>query len=305
MAYFIRAAEVWLLDSGGRHLELGCAHYGELHEEVAEVFHHTSKNMRFAANEGMPGITWAMRRPLIWTDLSSNHFKRKELVVEAGLVCGLSIPVFAGEFLLGVVLLFCGDREDVTGVVEVWHNRDYYDTELHLLDGYYGKLERFEYISRRLTLMRGRGLPGSAWSSASPIIMQDLAEDSSFLRARNAAECQLKTGLAIPCFYTDRDVQIITFLSTDASPIASRFEIWRPDSTRRYLLFSKGWCAKGSNLYAQYRSDAYDRGESMLGQVWLNGRPLIEQSQQGEGRVWICIPIIIRGDLQAVVRFAY
>jgi len=134
MAFFIKAAEAWLLDQSGHYLVLGSAHYGE-QEQGVQAFGAASQTMRFAINEGLPGQTWAARRPLIWKDLNTPHFKRKELAALANLACGLSIPVFAGEFLLGVVVLFCGEADDVSGVVEVWRNRDYYDTELHLLDG--------------------------------------------------------------------------------------------------------------------------------------------------------------------------
>jgi len=305
MAYFIRAAEVWLLDDSGRNLVLGSAHYGELHDDVSTAFHDASKSMRFAIDEGLPGKTWAERRPLIWTDLSASHFKRKELVADAGLVCAISIPIYAGEFLLGVVILFCGGIDDITGVVEIWRNRDFYDNELHLLDGYYGKLEKFEYISRHLSLLRGRGLPGLAWSQACPLIMLNLAESNSFVRSRIAAEHNLTAGLAIPFFNTDRDVQVVCFLSTEATPAAGRIEIWRADSSHRYLLFGEGYCAAGRDLKAVHRGKAYDRGESTFGFVWLNGRPLVEKSQEAGYTGAIYIPYIVRGILQAVVKFVF
>jgi len=305
VAYFIRAAEVWLLDDSGRNLVLGSAHYGELNEEASRIFRDASNSMRFAIDEGLPGKTWAERRPLIWTDLSNAHFKRTELVADAGLACAVSIPIYAGEFLLGVVILFCGGVDSVTGVVEVWRNRDFYDTELHVLDGYYGKLEKFEYISRHLTMMRGHGLPGLAWSQASPLIMLNLAQSNGFVRSRIAAENNLSTGLAIPFFNADRDVQVVTFLSTDATPAASRIEIWRADSSHRYLLFGEGYCADGSDLKAIYRGKAYDRGESTFGFVWLNGRPLVEKSDETGQSGSIYIPYIVRGILQAVIRFVF
>lgn len=303
MSFFIRAAEVWLLDISCRYLVLGSAHYGEQQEEALQEFRSASEVMRFAIDEGLPGKTWAARRPLIWTDLNTSHFKRTQLAEKARLVCGLSIPVFAGEFLLGVVVLFCTGDDEVAGAVEVWRNRDFYDTELQLMDGYYGKLEKFEYISRRLTIMRGRGLPGLAWMQSSPTIISNLAESTSFIRARNAAECNLTTGLAIPFFYTDRDVQVVTFLSTERTPAAARFEVWRPDASNRYLLFDEGYCAKGSDLKAIHRGKAYDRGESAPGLVWLNGRPLVEQSEDADQGVSVYIPFIIGGILKAVVKF--
>jgi len=304
MSYFIKAAEVWTVDHSGRKLELNSYYYGGQSEQSMIDFKSTSEAMRFGIDEGLPGITWTSRRPLIWSDLNTPHFKRRELAHIAGLACALSIPVYAGEFLLGVVVLFCAREDDVFGAVEIWQNRDFYDKELRVKEGYYGSLDRFEFISRSLTIMKGRGLPGSAWAESSPKIMKNLSDAEGFIRSRNAAECGLTTGLAIPFFYTDRDVQIVTFLSTDATPATKRFEIWRPDESHRYLLFDEGYCSLGTDLKGLYRGLAFDRGESTLGFVWLNGRPCVENSEADE-ECSLYIPFIVSGLLKAVIRFVF
>lgn len=304
MAYFIKAAEVWQPDLQGQHLVLASSSYGANQDEALKAFQDASEHTRFAINEGLPGKTWVARRPLIWTDLNTTHFKRKDIAKISGLVCGLSIPVFAGEFLLGIVVLFFAEDDANSAAVEVWQNRDYYDNELRLADGYYGKLEKFEFISRRLTIMRGRGLPGCAWAEAMPIIETNLAESSSFLRATNAAESGITTGLAIPFFYTDRDVQIVAFLSTETTPVARRFEVWTPDESRLYLLYQSGFCAEGTDLKTNYRGAAFDRGESTLGRVWFTGRPEVEISAEN-GQRHVYIPFIVKGILQAIVRMSF
>lgn len=301
MAHFLKAAEVWQLDVAEQQLVLASAHYGSHLSD----FESASQSMAFDIDEGLPGKTWAERRPLIWADLNTEHFKRKELAQIAGLVCGLSIPVFAGEFLLGVVVLFFAKKEEATGVVEIWQNRDYYDNELRLVDGYYGQLKKFEYTSRNLTIMRGRGLPGVAWQRACPVVVPDLADSGSFLRARNAAASGLAVGLAVPFFYTDRDVQVVAMLSSEVTPAARRVEVWRPDESHRYLLFNDGFCAEGTDLQVEYRGVACDRGESVLGSVWLSGRPCVEipDRESGEGAVYI--PFIHNGLLAAIVKLVF
>ncbi len=109
------------------------------------------------------------------------------------------------------------------------------------MDGYYGHLKKFEYTSRHLTIMRGRGLPGAAWQQARPLVMPDLSDSGSFLRARNAIASGLTVGFAIPFFYTDRDVQVVALLSSEVTPATQRFEVWCPDESHRYLLFSYGF----------------------------------------------------------------
>ena len=302
MTFFIKAAEVWLPDISGNHLVLGSAFYGDLPDgEPLQAFQSASESVQFAVDEGLPGRTWAERRPLIWTDLGIPHFKRKEIAEIAGLACGISIPVYAGEFLMGVVVVFCAVADEAAGVLEIWHNRDADDNELRLTDGYYGKFEKFEFISRRLTIMRGRGLPGQAWSQRAPTIMTDLGATNSFLRSTNAAQCGISTGLAIPFCFTKRNVQVVTVLSTESTPAARRFEIWRPDEARRYLLFSEGYCSEGSDLETRYRGAAYDRGEGNLGQVWLYGRPLVKPSKENDGGGVVYIPFVAEGLLNAVV----
>lgn len=303
MTYFIKAAEVWQPDPEGELLVLSSAHYGDFQVGDTEAFRQSSQWLTFSIDEGLPGKTWAQRRPLIWTDLSMPHFRRRELAEIAGLACGLSIPVFAGEFLMAVVVLFCAAGDDVSGAVEVWQNRDYYDHELQLKGGYYGALDKFAWISQRLTILRGHGLPGRAWKQRSPAILTDLAESTSFLRSSHAAECGLTTGLAIPFFYTHRDVQVVTFLSTLSTPVARRFEVWRPDADHRYLLYSNGFCAQQQDLKTRYRGIAYARGEGALGKVWLSGRPRVTALPDGERAVFL--PFTVDGILYAVISFVF
>lgn len=300
MPFFVKAAEVWQPDLDGESLVLSSSHYGDFQASEVEEF---QQWLKFGIDEGLPGKTWAQRRPLIWTDLTLPHFKRRELAEIAGLACGLSIPVFSGEFLMAVVVLFFAAGDEVSGAVEVWQNRDYYDNELQLKDGYYGMLEKFEWISRRLTIMRGHGLPGLAWKKRSPAILTALGESTSFLRASHAAECGLNTGLAIPFFYTNRDVQVVTLLSTLSTPVARRFEVWRPDADHRYLLFSNGFCSEQNDLKAKYRGIAFARGESPLGRVWLSGRPRVEVLEDNERGVFL--PYVVDGVLYAIISFIF
>jgi len=300
MSLFIRAAEVWQPDKSGHFLVLTSSHYGEL-----AAFRDASQSMGFAYGEGLPGRTWAERRPLIWTDLDSEHFRRSDEAKRAGFACGLSIPVFAGDFLLGILVLFCGSDPELSGAVEVWHNPYQSNHELKLADGYYGNLERFDWISRRLTMLRARGLPGRAWDLNMPVLMHDLPNSNSFLRARNAAECGITSGLAIPFSYTGDEVQIVNFLSTISTPIAHRFEIWQPDIDNRYLLFKTGFSANGSDLEARYKDSESIRGQGALGEVWLSGRPLVELSDPVAGERTAYLPYIINGKLHSVISLVF
>ena len=94
-------------------------------------------------------------------------------------------------------------------------------------------------------------------------------------------------------------------LSTLTTPITRRFEVWRPDDSHRYLLFADGYCAEGTDLKQAYRGIAFDRGESLMGQVWLNGRPLVAETDADNQECTVFIPFIIDGLLQAVICFVF
>lgn len=301
MQLIIKAAEVWLPDPSGRFLTLSSCHYGSLHE-----FETASKPMAFAYGEGLPGQSWKLRHPLLWTDLSSQHFLRSEVAARAGIECGLAIPVFSGEFLLSVLTLFCGRGNSADGAIEIWSNQEDSANELKLDNGYYGNMDSFEWISRRLSIMRGRGLPGIAWEQGEPHIMSDLIRNTTFLRARSAAECGINTGLAIPYLtenHTGQQAHIITLLSNDENLIAMRFEIWTPDPRHEYLVFHSGYCAASGPLDKRYSNRAYARGQGAVGESWLTGRPIITQTDFGEGERGVYLPLNHNGNLSAVIVF--
>ncbi len=296
MKSFVKAAEIWQTGPEGDRLHLSTSYYGDLIE-----FAEASKDMGFAYGEGLPGQTWAQARPLVWTDLQTDAFLRSESAKRAGIACGLSIPIFAGDFLLAVLVLFFADDEDVTGAVEVWGNRGS-ETELKLVEGYYGVLERFEWVSRRLTIMRGRGLPGGAWGDGKPLIISDLGQSSAFLRARNAAESGITTGVAVPFSYGVSDTQVLTFLSARGTPIARRFEVWVPDTEGKRLVFETGHTEAGEDLHSIYRDVSFAKGHGTRGLAWLTGRPSISSPAEGaDDGPLVLLPVIDDCRLVAVV----
>ena len=296
MGQFVKAIEVWVPGLHELRLELGSAYYGSL-----EGFRGASEGMTFGLGEGLPGKTWEKGRPTILKDLHDPLFLRTEAADQAGLACAVAMPVFCGEFLQAVVVLFCGS-ETATGALEVWHNPQQSDFELRLEDGYFGELERFEWITRNLTIMRGRGLPGKAWADAAPVMIENLGESSAFLRASKAAEVGMTTGLAIPLSLREDNVQIFTLLSAKGTPIANRFEVWKPDEKRSSLSFVAGAAVSGEDLAQRYAAQAgCAAGEGALGQAWVTGRPAIHLGDFGDGEAYFALPVIHQGELAAVV----
>ena len=106
------------------------------------------------ARPGPPAI------PSFSPKFANSYFKRTDEAIEAGLTCGVALPVFAGEFLMAVMVLFCGDDEKHVGAIELWHNDPEKSHEMGLVDGYYGTADMFEFNSRHTKFPRGFGLPG-------------------------------------------------------------------------------------------------------------------------------------------------
>lgn len=291
---FIKAAEVWLPDKNGLFLSLGSSYYGKGQQALASA----SRNLVFGFNEGMPGQTWAKKRPLMWTDLLTEEFLRSQFAAQADISCGISIPIYSGDFLLAVLILFCGRSDEVSGAVEIWNNPRPGTYELRLVDGYYGDLEKFEFISRRLTIMKGHGLPGTAWESMHPIVIEDLGHSNTFIRSRNAQECGITTGLAIPLQFPCSSVHIISFLSANGTPIAKRFEVWIPNEDKTKLTFLSGSAVNHEDLSERYREVEFSQGSGALGEVWLSGRPLILREKH---EAHILIPTIQMGKLTSIV----
>ena len=98
MKTFIRVVELWVPDRTRTRLEFG----GSLCSEEFSEFTAVSENALFAYDEGLPGKAWAAGHPVILTKFANSYFKRTDEAIEAGLTCGVALPVFAGEFLMAV-----------------------------------------------------------------------------------------------------------------------------------------------------------------------------------------------------------
>jgi hypothetical protein len=271
MKTFIRVVELWVPDRTRTRLEFG----GGLYSERLSAFKAASEDLSFGYDEGLPGKAWASGHPVILTEFANSHFRRTEQAAEAGLTCGVAVPVFAGEFLQAVMVLFCGGDDRHVGAIELWHNDPDVSHDMGLVDGYYGTAEMFEFNSRHTRFPRGFGLPGRTWKAGLPLIIKDLPNARSFLRWEDAAEVGINLGLGVPYRTGNGKTWVLTFLSALATPIARRFEIWVPNETRSALVFRAGDCSAQTDLAALYDSRSVARGEGSIGGAWTTGMPAL------------------------------
>ena len=299
MKTFIKVTEIWVPDESRTQLKLANGIYGPLNE-----FKAVSEQTRFEFGQGLPGTVWQEARPVAITDLTHSCFQRTEAALQNGLTCAIALPVFAGEFLLAVMVFLCGDDEEHAGAIEVWANDSERTNELGVIEGYYGTLEYFEFISRKTKIMKSFGLPGQLWEKGLPILMSNLDDTAAFIRGREAKNAGITTALGIPFFDKGIQVYLMTFLSAKQTPIARQIEIWLPNSETKQLEFDNGFSETGANLSETYQSKTYAKGEGMLGRVWLTGIPAIAEDYGVENSIeTLFMPVISLGTLTAVVVF--
>ena len=307
---FIRAVECWVPGVDRSLLEFGGGLYGE-----ARRFAHASRGLCFAYGEGLPGQAWEAGHPVVLKDLAGANFRRTTAAQAEGFSCGIALPIFAGEVLTSVLVIFCGDDDAHAGAIELWRNDPEASKDMTLVDGYYGTTgDAFEYSSRRTAFRRGHGLPGMAWDACLPVFMHDLGHGSRFLRADSALQVGINRGFALPCSSLGDDHYVITFLSALATPLVQRFEIWRPDPSRtrlqRSYAFSEGQGVLGGD------APMLERGQGCIGRSFATGAPAMSDDAGSEPLVGaqaaaagltrlVAVPVLQQGRLAASVAWYF
>jgi hypothetical protein len=306
MKTFIKVTEIWIPDRDRTQLEFGSGLYGALTD-----FKAASAQQCFAYDEGLPGKAWAAGHPIVLTQFEHSYFKRTTAAQQAGLTCGIALPIFSGDFLLAVVVFLCGDDEDLAGAIEVWSNAASAADSLQVVDGYYGTLEYFESLSRQVNMPKGHGIPGMAWATGMPVLMDNIGQANAFIRSAKAQEAGITTGLGIPVANSHEKTYVMTFLSAKATPIAKRIQIWIPEGNQ--LVCQQGYSKTSNNLAEIFETISVDKGVGALGRVWLTGMPLVTGNLQDEDynpeldalSSMLAIPVIEQGRLKAIVAFLF
>lgn len=307
MKTFIKVIEIWIPDRERTRLVFGSGLYGALDD-----FKIASEKQHFTYDEGLPGKAWAKGHPIVLTKFEQSYFKRTEAAQDAGLTCGIAMPVFAGDFLLAVVVFLCGDDEEHAGSIEVWRQSSEGNDKLQVVDGYYGTLQNFERVSRNTKMAKGQGIPGRAWQSGIPVLLEDIGKWSELSQSPGKQQAAISTGLGIPLIHSDGTVHVITFLSARTTPIAKRIQIWTLDDERRQLTCQQGYSKNGNNLAEMFECLSVKKGEGALGRVWLTGMPMISGNQSIQYNPdldslssMLSIPVIEQGRLNAIVTFLF
>jgi len=305
MKSFIKATEIWEPNADMTDLSLTGGLYGSEHK-----FYDYSKRVTFKYNESLPGRAWAEQHPIILSSIDDSCFKRTEEANKIDITSAIAMPIFSGEYLMAVIVFLCSDKEDtIHGAIELWSKNQDNRNEMELVDGYYGKMESFAFASKNTKIKRAEGLPGIVWSTSMPLIIKDLGESETFLRASKAKKDGITTAIAVPTWINEDDGYVMTFLSAHNSPIAHRFEIWIPDETAEALIFRDGFSDEGIDLSEHYRLTRLDKYNSIAGQAWRTGRPVIGNKVNGEKELtlnsFLALPLLQNGFCKSVIMFYF
>jgi hypothetical protein len=175
MTTFIRAAEIWVPDSDGYLLEFAGGLYGD-----APEFGALSRKMCFGRGEGLPGRVWDEGTPIVLKDLQGGYFQRAAAAKAAGLGGAVAFPVFAGDALKAVVVLFCGEASASSAAIEVWRKDSARGGELQLIDG-----------------LRGSGDTSFEPASRTTLPCPLPADDSCMLAFLSSAEMPIATSIEV------------------------------------------------------------------------------------------------------------
>ncbi len=290
MKTFIRVIEYWVPSEDGSLLEFGGGLFG-----AATRFAAISNNLCFGRGEGLPGRAWDSGHPIVLKELDGSYFRRAPAAKAAGLTCGIAVPLFKGDKLSAVVVIFCGDDEEHAGAIELWGNDPTDSKDMTLVEGYYGSTgDTFEFISRATAFRCGNGLPGMAWEAQKPVFLPNLGKGSGFLRADGAVKVGINRGFAIPCSTIDGSNFVMAFLSALATPIARRVETWEPDASGTALRRSLGFSEEqGATSTADTIALGGD-GSHPIVQAFTTGRPAVAEPM-------IAIPVAPQGRITAVM----
>jgi hypothetical protein len=287
---FIRVIEYWVPSEESGVLEFGGGLFG-----TATRFEAASRNLCFGRGEGLPGQAWEAGHPIVLKEFEGSYFRRAVPAKAEGLTCGIALPIFKGQQLSAVVVIFCGDDAEHAGAIELWANDPAESKDMDLVDGYYGTTgDTFEFISRATSFRRGNGLPGMAWDKQTPVFLPDLGKASGFLRADGAIKVGINRGFATPCSTIDGTNYVMAFLSALATPIARRVEIWEPDVTGTQLLRSFGFSEAEGMLGESEIVAASEDASNALGRAFATGVPAVAAPM-------IAIPIAPEGNITAVM----
>jgi hypothetical protein len=150
---------------------------------------------------------------------------------------------------------------------------------LALADALYGRYDELKRVSEQRVFQYDEGLPGRAWSGASPQIITDL-EHSYFRRKEEAARAGLNVGIAIPVYVGEFLLAVVVFLCSEQSAeekyLAGAIELWAKNNNKsNELSLVDGYYGTLKKLEEASRRIQFAKGSGLPGSVWDYRIPML------------------------------
>lgn len=143
---------------------------------------------------------------------------------------------------------------------------------LELAEGLYGAQDAFRELSRAMRFAHGEGLPGQAWSSGKPVVLQSF-EGSFFLRTDAAKAAGLATAIALPFFDGSEIASVVVLFCGDDPDLVGAIEVWEADAGLLHL--RQAFYGSASSFEWVSRKASFALGCGLPGTVWASGLPQI------------------------------
>jgi hypothetical protein len=124
-----------------------------------------------------------------------------------------------------VIVFLMSQAQGSPGCIELWET----NADLRVLThggGHYRGCPDFEKFSPLIQFPFGTGLPGGTYAAGKPVVMHDVRQATTFIRAGLAARSGLQFGVGLP-FRRGRSVQYVaTLLAAERGPFLQTVEHW-------------------------------------------------------------------------------
>ena len=141
--------------------------------------------------------------------------------------------------------------------------------------GLFGDAAALADASAGLRFSRGEGLPGRAWDTGRPIVLQQL-EGSYFRRAEAARAAGLTCGIAVPMRRGERVAAVVVFFCGDDAAHAGAIELWGndPEESHDMTLVDGYYGTTGDTFEFISRATAFRKGNGLPGMAWAQRKPV-------------------------------
>ena len=130
---------------------------------------------------------------------------------------------------------------------------------------------------------------------------------SHFIRANNALAAGITTGIGIPLYGADEQEvsTVLAFLSSNNTPIARRFEVWRRKGEAESLTFATGIDQARDVIETEDSGRRIGAGEGLIGRALAEGIPVVAEGVESDDgyETLLAIPVLRGGRAESVVAF--